>query len=315
MSDPTVSVVMSVHNGEAYLAPAIESILAQTYRDFELVVIDDGSSDTTPEIIHQYTSDARVRVITQENAGLVAALNRGVSAARSELLARMDADDLSLPERLERQVAFLDAHPEVALVGSCYRTIDEKGRALTEFIAPSLNHDLCRKLYICNPFPHGGIMMRRVAFERAGRYRACYTTTEDYDLWRRMVGRAHIANLPQILYVYRINTQGIGLSNSVRQAAETECIQNEMWHDIPFPSWSPREVVATIRFYLRTETSLRRQLLQDYAQDHYRYARALLARGQYEKASGYVLGALLLDPLGALRKAARRPVRQARVDA
>src|SRR5437879_2375502 len=125
--EPRVSVVLPVRDGARFLRDALESVLAQTLGDFELLVVDDGSQDETPEILAE-VRDERLLVLRQERLGLVAALNRGIGAAHAPYLARMDADDVSLPERLERQLAYLDARPQVALVAPGVEAIDEQGR-------------------------------------------------------------------------------------------------------------------------------------------------------------------------------------------
>src|SRR3954468_16236127 len=131
MVPPLVSVVLPVRDGAAFVADAVNSILVQTLRDFELLVIDDGSPDATPAILAQLAaSDARLRVVTQSGLGLVAALNRGLSEARSRYVARMDADDLAAPERLASQCARLEMHPDVAALGSACRVIDRNGKLL-----------------------------------------------------------------------------------------------------------------------------------------------------------------------------------------
>src|SRR5947207_1274318 len=118
---------MSVYNGENYLAEAIDSILNQTFKDFEFIVIDDGSSDTSLKIIKKYT-DPRIKLISRKNKGLVASLNEGLAKAKGDYIARQDADDVSLPQRLKKEVEYLDAHPKVALVGSNYKHLDAKGK-------------------------------------------------------------------------------------------------------------------------------------------------------------------------------------------
>jgi glycosyltransferase involved in cell wall biosynthesis len=134
-----VSVVMSVFNGERFLREAVDSILGQTYRDLELIVIDDGSADGSGEILAQRRqADARLRVFPQANMGLTRSLNRGVELSTGEYVARMDADDLSEPRRFERQVAFMDAHPDVGLLGTAYREIDGEGRVLGTKVFPTV---------------------------------------------------------------------------------------------------------------------------------------------------------------------------------
>src|SRR4051812_26679567 len=124
-ASPTVSVLMAVYNGEQYLREAVNSILSQTFKDFEFIIIDDGSTDRSPELLASYArADSRVKLISRPNKGLTKSLNEGLHAARGEFVARMDGDDISLPERFERQVSYLREHPEVVLVGSRVEFID-----------------------------------------------------------------------------------------------------------------------------------------------------------------------------------------------
>jgi glycosyltransferase involved in cell wall biosynthesis len=134
---PRISVVMSVYNGEKYLRQAIESILQQTYTDFEFIIIDDGSTDSSREIIQSY-DDKRIRlVINEQNIGLTKSLNKGIRLAKGEFIARMDADDISLPQRFEKQVAYLDSHPEVGVLGTYANIIDHRGKIINNIIFPT----------------------------------------------------------------------------------------------------------------------------------------------------------------------------------
>jgi hypothetical protein len=202
---PRVSVVMPVHNGGAFLRPAVDSILGQTFADFELVIVDDGSTDATPQTLHYYqTADARVRVYRQSKAGLVASLNRGCREARADYIARMDADDIAFPERLARQVDFLDRHPGVAVVGSAVVRIDAEGRELKRNICPTSHPDIVEALREYSPFTHPSVMLRTAALLAVGGYRAAYAAAEDYDVWLRLAERYELANLPDPLLYYRI---------------------------------------------------------------------------------------------------------------
>src|SRR5437016_6143907 len=129
---PTVSIIMAVHNAERFLAAAVESVLAQSFGDFEFIIVDDGSSDDSGAILRQFAKqDDRIHLIARENRGLTCSLNEMIAEARGEFLARMDADDLALPQRLAVQVKFMQEHPDVVLLGGAYELIDEAGRALT----------------------------------------------------------------------------------------------------------------------------------------------------------------------------------------
>jgi len=200
---PRVSVLLSCYNADEFLAEAVESILAQTFDDFELIIIDDGSHDRTAAIIKHFT-DSRIRFYQQKNQGLAASLNRAIGLARGEYIARMDADDISLPERLGKQVAFLDSHPECGLVG-CWASIWEgerdSGRAHTH---PSDSAQLKFELLFDNPFVHSSMMIRKDVFARVGNYATdSDQQPQDYQLWSRVMRHFDVANIPEILQVYR----------------------------------------------------------------------------------------------------------------
>jgi glycosyltransferase involved in cell wall biosynthesis len=191
---------MTAHNEEAIIGEAVASILAQTLADFELLVVDDGSTDRTVEVVDGF-GDPRVRVIRQANAGQPHAMNRGIMEARGELVARHDADDLSLPERFERQVAFLDAHSDVALVGTGAVLRGPSGRDRV-FHAVRSSHGIRHALAWGNPIVHTSVMMRRAAITQVGAY--ADMLSEDYDLWIRMAEAFPLANIAAPLVVRRV---------------------------------------------------------------------------------------------------------------
>jgi cellulose synthase/poly-beta-1,6-N-acetylglucosamine synthase-like glycosyltransferase len=196
---------MPVRNGGDYLARAVDSILTQTFADFEFVIVDDGSTDATPERLRRYqAADSRIRVLSQNQAGLVASLNRGCAHAGAEYIARMDADDIAFPERFARQVEFLDRHPEVALVGSAVVRIDAAGRELTRNVCPTSHAEIVAALRRYTCFTHPSVMLRATALAAAGGYRYAYAPAEDYDLWLRLSERYKLANLPEPLLYYRV---------------------------------------------------------------------------------------------------------------
>jgi glycosyltransferase involved in cell wall biosynthesis len=206
---PRVSVVMTVYNGQRFLREAVDSILNQTYADFELIVIDDGSTDATPDILDSY-DDPRLRVVTQPRMGRVKSLNRGVGMAPGEYIAIMDADDVSMPERLKEQVRWLDAHPGTAVVGTGTVIIDENGRTSRQYPQPMSAVAIRRALLEgrVSP-PHPSAMFRKACFEVVGGYREWFKQAMDYDLWLRMVERYDIDCLPELLFHYRQNLEGI----------------------------------------------------------------------------------------------------------
>ena len=214
--DPRVSVVMSVYNGEKYLAGAIRSILAQTFTDFEFIIIDDGSTDGSRAII-QRLEDPRIRLIAQENWGLAAALNRGIGLARGAYMARMDADDISAPTRLAEQVDFLDAHPEIGMVGSSFHQIDEAGRVTALTPVLTTNEEIQCHLLEQNWFCHGSVMVRRECLDEAGGYDETFTSAQDYDLWLRISEAYQVANLSKPLYRWRLSPEGVTVKRKAEQ--------------------------------------------------------------------------------------------------
>jgi glycosyltransferase involved in cell wall biosynthesis len=226
---PRVSVVLPVRDGARYLRAAVESVLGQSLVDLELIVVDDGSSDKTPGVLAGF-GDRRLCILRQDRLGLVTALNRGLDAATAAYVARMDADDVSLPERLERQVAFLDAHPRVALVVPGVELIDEEGRRVGTIMLPAADADLRRRLLLRNPITHGSVVLRRSAVEAAGGYRAAHGANEDYDLWRRLARGWELAAIPELLYRYRVHPGAVTKTDPER-VARREALRDELWRE------------------------------------------------------------------------------------
>ncbi|MBI4380454.1 MAG: glycosyltransferase family 2 protein [candidate division NC10 bacterium] len=207
---PLISVVMPVHNGEPYLAESIKSILTQTFRDFEFIILDDASTDRTPEILRDWAQrDRRIRLFrSPEQLGLVRALNYVVHQARALVCARMDADDISHPDRLRRQWEVLHAHPQVLLVGTLWEGIDEQGRC----VRPRDRWALVRRSPFA-PFPHGSSMYRRDVFWEVGGYREGCAPWEDLDLYLRNSKRGRLMVIPDALYRYRFHIGSVTLSS------------------------------------------------------------------------------------------------------
>jgi hypothetical protein len=202
---PRVSVIMPVFNGGRFLAAAVESVLKQSFDDFELIAIDDGSTDQSAALLSEFSrSDDRIRLISQANAGIVVTLNRALESARGEYIARMDADDVAVPSRFARQVTFLDAHPDVAVVGSAIRLIDEEGRTIRDVDYPLAPAAVSTSLIeVGCALAHPAVMMRRSDVAGAGGYRSACRHAEDYDLWLRISESRSLANLPDRLLLYR----------------------------------------------------------------------------------------------------------------
>jgi glycosyltransferase involved in cell wall biosynthesis len=235
---PPVSVVMAVYNSAKVVAEAIESILHQTLTDFELILVDDGSTDGTGEILREYArQDPRIELYVQENCGLIASLNRYGRLAKGRYIARMDADDISLPSRLEKQFRFLEAHPEIGVLGTWIQDIDENRVLGTTWPVPTDSAILRWFLMFGNCMAHSSVMMRRAVLECAGYYRSGALHVEDYDLWIRASEITGLANLPEVLVHYRISGHSVSDKNLFLQdqlATDLKCalIGSLLRHDV-----------------------------------------------------------------------------------
>lgn len=207
---PKVSVLLPVYNAEPFLARTLDSILYQTFEDFEVIAINDGSTDNSLDILRRYEKrDSRIRVVDQKNIGLVATLNKAANLARGDYFARMDSDDISLPRRFELQVALLDKNPHTVLAGGCFDVMDENDDIIYRDAVPTEKEELYRALFVRNPLAHGSVMFKKEAFVRAGGYSAECGPTEDYELWSRLVEYGDIAGIPVTIFRWRINPRGI----------------------------------------------------------------------------------------------------------
>lgn len=202
---PLVSIVMPVFNDMAYLSVAIESVLGQTYPHWELLIIDDGSTDETPTLLQNWT-DARIRVIRNpENWGVTRSLQRGLALAQGSYIARMDSDDVALPTRLAKQVQFLERHPEVGILGSRAELMDVAGRSLGLSSTYTTDWPIRWASLLTNPFVHPTVMLRRATLTKLDlNYDETYRTSQDYDLWTRMLMVTEGANLAEPLLQYRV---------------------------------------------------------------------------------------------------------------
>ena len=228
--NPHVSVLMSSHNGSRWLDAAIESVLAQSFRNFEFIIVDDGSTDDTPAIIQRYADrDARIVPISTEHSGLTASLNVGLARARGTWIARLDDDDTCEPTRLAEQTAFLSAHPEVVLLGSGFLEIDEDGHVVRRHAYPAdhrtlLQHLRRRKRF----FPHSSAMFRRDALAGAPIYNPAFRKSQDMDLWLRLSETGAIACLPAPLvrvrkHPFQVSATAKGFSQVVYGTAAVTC--------------------------------------------------------------------------------------------
>jgi len=226
-AQPRVSVIMPTYNGEKFLCPAIGSILAQTFTDFELIVVDDGSTDGTVKILGEF-NDRRIVVIRNEqNLGIARATNRALAAARGEYIALQDHDDISLPDRFKTQVEFLDSHSEIAVVGSAAVLIDDDGNAYGRFPLPCEEIDIkWRLLFAGDPFHYTSLMFRKVAIDEIGGYGEDpqFQFSEAYDPFSRIAMRHRVINLPQALVHWRRHGDATSITHVAQQARSCEVI-------------------------------------------------------------------------------------------
>lgn len=238
---PRVTVVLPVCDGERYLAEALESVLAQSYRDFECLVIDDGSRDGTWSILADFEAkDPRVRVVSRENRGLIDTLNEALDLARGEILVRMDADDVALSGRIEAQVAYLDANPDCVAVGCRATMVDPDGWPITAIWNETTHEELDEKLRRgrCS-VPHPGSAFRRDLAREVGGYRKEFPAAEDVDFFLRLGEHGRLANLPEVFLLYRVHpgsesrTKAELQERSARAAVEAACRRR----GIEAPAW------------------------------------------------------------------------------
>jgi glycosyltransferase involved in cell wall biosynthesis len=222
---------MPAFNAERYIALAVESVLSQTFADFEFIIIDDGSTDATRSILESYAArDTRVRLVSRPNTGYATALNEAIGLARGEFVARMDSDDVSDGRRFERQVTFLWENTNVVAVGGQAWTIDSDGDRIGEYGWRSLDHETIDGHHLAGGdamIIHPSAMIRRSALNQVGGYRTEFEPAEDLDLWLRLAEIGGIANLGEHVLEYRLHLQSVSHTRFARQASLAQTAANE----------------------------------------------------------------------------------------
>ena len=330
---PTVSVVMPVYNGERFLAEAIDSILGQTFKDLELIVVDDGSVDGTPAILSDFERRERRVSIHRHarNQGISATRNQGCRQARGSFIAVMDADDISLPSRLETQVAFLRSHPDIAAVGGWVQCVDEAGRRapLTDTNYPTEPALVAWLMMFFNTMAHSTLMIRRECVNLDEVYNRDYSGTEDYDLLMRLSHVARIVNLPEVLVLYRVwsgnvsrdprlHEQAIrvarnalstlGVEISIEQAAALQGLSRDRFPNTSDAIQSLADAIVGVRkmFHARiVNTANDRRLVDDDCATKLWLLGVLAARHSPVLAASLAAGATRIRPLSFVHFAAR----------
>jgi glycosyltransferase involved in cell wall biosynthesis len=288
---PKVTVVMSVYNEAGYISTAIESILKQTFEDFEFLIIDDGSTDRTPDIIKHYVEqDDRIKyLVNQTNKGLPASLNRGIELASGKYIARMDADDISLPSRFKEQVEHLDSEPDTHVVGSYTYLIGLDGEFIGEKSYPQGGRSVEQLKEQGPGVVHPSVMMRRTSLQRVNGYREPFTYAQDLDLWIRMAdkfGSTFLQIIPEPLLKYRVTP------DQYSRHLVTEIYESYVGEYIGRENKLEEHISEDLESQESEGDNSRAKIMY-----HYRVGRLLVDQGKRSKAIRHFLRVLLSTPL------------------
>lgn len=299
---PQVSVIMAVYNTQDYLNQAVESILNQTFEDFEFIIINDASSDATSDILKSYRDERICLIDNEENIGQTKSLIKGCKIARGRYIALMDGDDIAFHHRLEKQAAFLDSRPDVGLVGSTFLLIDSAGYVIRYSKLATDSAELKRQLFRSNCFCHASAMFRKRCIEKVGAYREEFKFAQDYDLWLRIVEEFEIANFDEPLCKYRVCPQAISVARRKQQdyyahLAYSFAIQRQVFGRDKLGYEPPGRRFQVLRQKLERGYFPRRQVISDkylicarkYASKNKRWSTATAAK--------YCLKSLIYNPL------------------
>lgn len=320
---PKISVIMSVYNGESYLAQAVDSVLRQTFSDWELIIINDCSSDSTASILKEYAErDARVHVLTNEvNSKLPASLNRGIAASRGTYIARMDADDICLPDRLEKQYRFMEEHPDVA-ISSCRFLTLKNGAYASGGCGGRCDADAIKAmLFVSNPILHPGVIARAQVM-RELLYDTALTCTEDLALWIKAAQKGlKMEILPEYLMIYRLHDKQITSTTRERQHKEVLALQNGYYTSLlsPMDETTQKFYISGIYFKEAANIALYRKFVRFITRAnrekkavsstalHYALFEILAEYKRCGIPTGEILrGMLLFDPCFLIREMIRR---------
>jgi GT2 family glycosyltransferase len=218
---------MTVYNYEKFIGDSIESILSQTFSNFEFIIVNDASTDRTEEVINSYKDKRIIYIRNETNIGQTKSLNKGIRAARGKYLARMDSDDMAFPQRLSMQVEFMEKNPKIGVVGAWLQSVDERNRLIRKSrypAKPTLVRLLLLNLLNWPCLTHPTVMMRKEVFDCVGGYDERYFISQDYDLWLRIARKYPLRNIPCILLSYREHRHSLSRSKKERTKQEVKDI-------------------------------------------------------------------------------------------
>lgn len=302
-----ISVLMTARDEERFLPAALDSLLTQTCTSFELIVVNDGSTDKTKEILDQYASrDTRIYPHHQPKSGRASSLNTAFHLARGDFIAIMDSDDLSLPNRLARQLAYMESNSHIGLVGSYYEQIDGRDQTIKTVDRVPCEPDAVRAMLLTdNPICHGTVFVRRHVMEQAGLYREAFPASLDYDLYLRVLDKQSIAIIPEVLYRYRIHGKSISsrrlLQLQMKRLAQVlQRQRSDSGVDALQKASTLAEQQAYIEAFLKEDHRANRLV---YSGQLFEMGKKYYRLGEYEAAFRLFKTALQLDPtrLKALR--------------
>lgn len=221
INKPIVSIILPVYNGAKYVKLAIESVLQQSFSDFELIIINDGSTDGSLEIIKSF-KDSRIKIVDQENKGLIKTLNEGIALSRAEYIARIDADDIwSSPEKLIKQIEYIRKNTTCAVVGTYSKVIDENGKEISNLEYPKTDQEIRSKILTKNCFIHPSVIFNKEVCIKAGGFNEQEKYIEDYGLWLRMGQFGTFANIPEYLMSYRLHSESVTQRQNLTQSQKS----------------------------------------------------------------------------------------------
>ena len=236
---PVVSVIMNVYNSQKYLEAAIKSIISQTYKNFEFIIIDDGSTDDSYKIINKWAKkDTRIIAKKQKNIGIPRTLNKAIKYAKGKYIARMDSDDISLPKRLQKEVKYLDNHPDISLVSSYIKIIDENDKIIGNFTPATADKEIKKTSIFSCQFNHSASMYRKKDFLEIDGYNPKFRYAQDFELWFRFMENYNVANIPEYLVLWRKTSEQVSTNKKNEQEKYATLAKKEAIKRGQYPLYS-----------------------------------------------------------------------------